>query len=823
MNECISSPCENGAGCTDSSLGGWDGRPVAADAFSCACLPGWSNGLCAYDFTSEYTSACNVTEGGACDEDLDECLSNPCVNGGGCSDSTVNSSVPINAFSCACAAGYSHGFCAYTFSESLPIRQECSVMYGGTCDLDVDECASSPCVNGAVCSDSTTNSSISIDAYRCDCLAGFSNGACTYDFLAEFDAECRVMESSDGEATGNCDIDVDECVSNPCQNGAACTDSSVDPSIPWNAYKCACVAGFANGACDYDFIRAYTDECNIQIGGNCDLDVDECASSPCQNGATCTESTVESTVSFHAYQCTCVAGFANGVCSYSFISEYDAECDVQESNGPDGNGLMTSHLEDVPRPAGNCDLDVDECDSSPCQNGATCSQSSSLYYIRTSQYLVSEISFDAYRCSCAPGFANGGCEYDFISEYSAECSISESTQSSTLSGNCDLDVDECASAPCMNGAACADSTADDTISFHAYQCTCVDGFANGVCGYDFIAEYTDECSVAESAASDSLRGNCDIDVDECSSGPCQNGATCTESYSELGLERRDAFTKISVIQVSTGWTNDEIVYTTYNLAVSLAEGAMNLHTIFGDEQSPLVTPPAYQSPDGVDIGGVAVGDESESATYDSWLTVGLVHGSQYEQFDEIQTSGIDYSSWETVGLMVTNGSVAWNAPDHAPRGDHIVVAQLTVEAGQIFNATMNLRGQSLDASDGDWTEREVLFSNQGPSPVSFHAYQCTCVAGFANGVCEYDGDARERTDPPYGFIVEYASECDVQESTASLALSGNCDIDVNECDSSPCQNGATCTESTSEPRCLSTHTSAHVWPASRTVCASTTS
>eukprot|EP01046_Picozoa_sp_COSAG06_P125632 COSAG06_NODE_73983_length_149_cov_59.760000_1_plen_49_part_11 len=39
-----------------------------------------------------------------------------------------------------------------------------------------------------------------------------------------------------------------------------------------------------------------------RLAGNCDLDIDECDSSPCQNGATCTESSVESSVSFHAYQ-----------------------------------------------------------------------------------------------------------------------------------------------------------------------------------------------------------------------------------------------------------------------------------------------------------------------------------------------------------------------------------------------------------------------------------------------------------------------------------------------------------------------------------------
>ena len=113
--------------------------------------------------------------------------------------------------------------------------------------------------------------------------------------------------------------------------------------------------------------------------------------------------------------------------------------------------------------------------------------------------------------------------------------VFESANSSDLSGNCDIDVNECDSSPCQNGAACSDSTADGDISFHTYRCTCVEGFANGLCGYDdFIIEYTTECSVFESANSTLayLTGNCDIDVDECDSSPCQNGATCSESTTE---------------------------------------------------------------------------------------------------------------------------------------------------------------------------------------------------------------------------------------------------------------------------------------------------
>ena len=69
--------------------------------------------------------------------------------------------------------------------------------------------------------------------------------------------------------------------------------------------------------CSYDFITQVDVECNVMestmhagFSGNCDVDVDECTSRPCTNGGTCTESNVNSAVTYNAYQCECRAGFA---------------------------------------------------------------------------------------------------------------------------------------------------------------------------------------------------------------------------------------------------------------------------------------------------------------------------------------------------------------------------------------------------------------------------------------------------------------------------------------------------------------------------------
>ena len=85
-----------------------------------------------------------------------------------------------------------------------------------------------------------------------------------------------------------------------------------------------------------------------------------------------------------------------------------------------------------------------------------------------------------------------------------ECTVAESSVNGSHSGNCDIDVDECVSAPCRNGAMCTESSVEAGISLHTYRCRCSPGFARGQCDYDFIALYTAECSVFENTASEGV-------------------------------------------------------------------------------------------------------------------------------------------------------------------------------------------------------------------------------------------------------------------------------------------------------------------------------
>jgi hypothetical protein len=110
----------------------------------------------------------------------------------------------------------------------------------------------------------------------------------------------------------------------------------------------------------------------------------------------------------------------------------------------------------------DCGVDIDECSSNPCFNTAVCGD-----------------LIDMYSCACVAGYANGACSYSYISEYTAACTVTNSAASTQYDGNCDIDVNECASSPCANGATCHDSVDDAAIPVHTYQCVCLSGFANG--------------------------------------------------------------------------------------------------------------------------------------------------------------------------------------------------------------------------------------------------------------------------------------------------------------------------------------------------------
>ncbi|XP_072171894.1 uncharacterized protein [Diadema setosum] len=209
--------------------------------------------------------------------------------------------------------------------------------------MDVDECISQPCQNGATCIDA-------VNRYTCACVRGYEDT--------------------------HCETEIWECASNPCQHEGTCHEAI-------NMYTCTCLPGYE--------------------GLQCQTDTDECASNPCQNGGSCSDE-------INRYLCTCVSGFRGT----------------------------------------NCEIEVNECDSNPCQNVGVCTD-----------------GFNSFTCSCAAGF--------------------EGT-------TCDTNSNECSSGPCQNGGNCADGV-------NGYTCSCAPGYV-GI--------------------------HCETNNNECASNPCQHGGACTD-------------------------------------------------------------------------------------------------------------------------------------------------------------------------------------------------------------------------------------------------------------------------------------------------------
>lgn len=73
----------------------------------------------------------------------------------------------------------------------------------------------------------------------------------------------------------NCELQYNECVSNPCLNGGQCVDEL-------NSYQCHCPGGY--------------------FGVHCEMKRNFCESNPCHNASMCVDET-------YSYRCICEAGF----------------------------------------------------------------------------------------------------------------------------------------------------------------------------------------------------------------------------------------------------------------------------------------------------------------------------------------------------------------------------------------------------------------------------------------------------------------------------------------------------------------------------------
>ncbi|KAM8934213.1 protein crumbs homolog 2 [Pelodytes ibericus] len=444
---CTSKECETGpcalpnSQCTDE-----------ADGFICNCQAGYS--------------------GPNCEQVVNPCSQNPCQNNGACMAQT-------GSYKCVCEPGYT----------------------GQNCEVDVNECSSNPCQNEAICVDK-------VNKYLCFCVPGFQGYHCEIDINECASKPCQnngtCINQMDmyecvcktGYTGVNCEIEIDECQSDPCQNGGVCKDHI-------GSFSCNCPAGYEGEVCQHDIDECQSQpcqnggicldainrfQCNCSdtgfVGDMCEIDIPECASDPCLNNATCVEG-------IKKYSCLCWPGYSGDHCNVDVNECLEEPCEngalcLERSNQSYyGKELEFNETFSYSEASGyvcrcqtgftgeNCSIDIDECESGPCQNGGSCTD-----------------QINGFVCQCAPGYTGVECTIDIddcennpcengatckdgIADYSCWCPKSDLDAVIWGGKNCSVKLQGCVGHSCQNGAMCIPTFAEN---IHSYICKCQPGF-----------------------------------------------------------------------------------------------------------------------------------------------------------------------------------------------------------------------------------------------------------------------------------------------------------------------------------------------------------
>ncbi|CAG0912472.1 unnamed protein product [Notodromas monacha] len=197
--------------------------------------------------------------------------------------------------------------------------------HGRHCETAATSCSDHPCQNNATCVNSEEF------GYTCLCRPGFEGS--------------------------NCETKLDHCANNPCKNGGTCEDTL-------SSFRCVCKPFHEGERCERNITSCSSAAicmnggscpgghrpcvCPVGfVGALCQTNVDDCASNPCAQGATCVDLVND-------YMCDCPPGLTGKDCS----------------------------------------VDIDDCSPSPCRNGGSCKDLS-----------------NGFTCLCPPGFTGPLCSF----------------------------------------------------------------------------------------------------------------------------------------------------------------------------------------------------------------------------------------------------------------------------------------------------------------------------------------------------------------------------------------------------------------------------
>ncbi|XP_022240213.1 protein crumbs homolog 1-like [Limulus polyphemus] len=288
-------------------------------------------GTCVADSEkSRFTCQCCTGYIGRYCEERDGCHGNPCNNGGFCVD--ITEGLVDTTFQCLCPHGYHGQSCddVVNLCDSQPCLNNATCwgnqttyscdcrpgFLGKNCDIDINECFSNPCVHG-VCEDGN-------GGYKCYCLPGYGGDHCEFEYDECDSSPCINGGSCEDLIAGykchcgagykgrRCQVKVDLCQTNPCPTPAQCVDKG-------NNYSCICYRGYNGAGCTQHF--------------------DPCYPSPCENGGTCWPSV-------DSFFCSCLPDYTGDICEAELLNSVKPLPQTQEKTEQPQKGFVV-HTESV--------------------------------------------------------------------------------------------------------------------------------------------------------------------------------------------------------------------------------------------------------------------------------------------------------------------------------------------------------------------------------------------------------------------------------------------------------------------------------------------
>ena len=434
----------------------------------------------------------------------------------------------------------------------------CAPGFSGTnCEVNINECAPIPCVNGGVCSDG-------IASYSCAC-AGYSGenceivDACVGTEAATTTAgeiHCVSSTGSVSGTTGNC-----LCTCNAGYEGAGCAT----PKQCVGTEAATTTAGEIHCVSSTGSVSGTTGNCLCTCnagyeGAGCATDIDDCAVSPCINNGVCNDLVND-------YNCACINGFSGKSCDEcaagsgfdgsacvpcentqaNNLITHDAVCANQTCSA--GFGVVTDGFDFSLDPLNTTTTNCVACtgiDASPAGNGVcitqTCGENEQVVSVGFDSSL-DPTSSNSNCEACAAGFVSTGgldplcvdideCVSTNNANFPELCNTTGTASCNTLGGantrncncnvgyegtNCETDIDECSPNPCQNGAFCRESFVEAAVFLGDYVCSCqVLGWNNPV---------NNNGNVGWSGK------NCTVNIDECAQGThnCGSFHTCIDT------------------------------------------------------------------------------------------------------------------------------------------------------------------------------------------------------------------------------------------------------------------------------------------------------